>query len=351
MHIVRRFSRVAAGAALALALLLLFGVALVQALGWYRFVPVLSASMSPYIDTGDVAVLEPVDATDLAVGDVIAFEAPIGDRQLMLHRVSEIVERSPNLRIRTQGDANATEDPWTASIDDAVVWTATGEIPALGRPVVAAHRIGTTTILMMGVVSLLALLLLRGLWQPRPPDDTGIPAAAPQPGRPTESIVTLSIVAAVIVVGVGLLVTRPVRAAFTASAAEEQRVTYASTPPRDPLPPPTDLVASIVCDVAGTPTGVRLRWSSPATPADRITVERSSTPLAGESEPFVVIGAVGPVDQTFTDDFASVDPPPTNPLDLRYRVRSESTTGATSAYSNVATTGLCEGVLAPTDRP
>lgn len=340
MTIARKISRSLAGAVLLAALVTLVLVAVVQAMGWYRFVPVLSGSMSPYIDTGDVAVLEPLSAEDLEVGDVIAFNAPVGDRQLMLHRVSEVVSPAPDLQIRTRGDANSSNDPWVASIADGSLWHATGEIPLLGRPVVAANEIGAMGLLLMAGVVLLAVAIVRGLWTPV---EAGPSEADPHDheGQSAESVVAIAVVTAVIVAGVGLLVARPARAEFTASASDEQRVTFVSATPSSPVDAPTDLEARLVCDVLGTPTGVQLQWVDPTTAFERITIERSDTPLLGAPEPFVQIGTVPPSVAVFLDDFATLDPPPSNPFDLRYRVRAEAGSGVVSEYSNVATTTLC----------
>lgn len=357
MQLERRIPRIITGVALIGALLVLLAVTLVQSLGWYRFVPVLSGSMSPYIETGDLAVLQPVDATDLTVGDVIAFEAPIGDQQLMLHRVSEIVSAAPELRIRTQGDANSSDDPWTASVSDDILWRATDKIPSLGQPVVFAHRVGAPTVIMLGGGLILFALVMRRLWVIEPDDEDeheAHPAAAEERrshvavGQPAESIVAMMVVAAVVIAGIGLILARPARATFTAAAGDEQRVTFRSAATPDSLSPPTALVAQIICDIQGAPTGVELRWTQPDTPADFIGVERSSTPLIGSPEPFVELAQLRAKDETFTDDFATVDPPPSNPLDVRYRVRSGSKDGRFSAYSNIASVEPCIPTISTT---
>lgn len=351
----RRIPRVLTGAALIAALGLLFAVATLQALGWYRFVPVLSGSMAPSIETGDLAILQPVAAVDLAVGDVIAFEAPTGDQRLMLHRVSEIVSPAPALRIRTQGDANPVDDPWTASVTDDVLWRSTGRIASIGQPVVFAHRVGAPTISLMGGALILFGLVMRRLWVLEPDrfdDEPGPPPGADPdargatgPAQPAESIVALLVVAAVVVAGVGLILARPARATFTADATEEQRVTYRSVD-AEQLPPPTDLTAKVICDLTGAPTGVQLAWTQPVRPVDFIVVERSSTPLLGIPEPFTELARVRGTLEQFTDDFATVDPPPSNPLDVRYRVRAGSSDGRLSAYSNVAPVEPCVPVRA-----
>nr|WP_317281979.1 signal peptidase I [uncultured Sellimonas sp.] len=66
---------------------------------------VLSGSMEPDIQTGDLVYLKDAGAEKLKPGDVIAFE--IQKENLILHRIKKIC---PDGKIITQGDANETED-------------------------------------------------------------------------------------------------------------------------------------------------------------------------------------------------------------------------------------------------
>lgn len=354
MNIERRLPRMVAGAVLACALVVLVLVALVQALGWYRFLPVLSGSMSPFIETGDIAVLQPVEAEELAVGDVVAFEAPTGDRQLMLHRVSEIVSPYPDLRIRTRGDANSTDDPWTVGVADETLWRATDRIPTVGQPVVFASQVGARTVVFMAAAAICLILAIRRLRDlegeeldeeehlvVRTDDGRLVVVRPPVRRHPVESIGTLIVVGAVAVAALGLIVARPARATFTASTEEEQRISFTAASIPDALAAPTALQARIVCDLTGAPTGVDLTWVAPTPPSDSIRIERSSTSLLGDVEPFIELAAVGGNVTQFQDDFATVDPPPSNPLSVQYRVVSVANDGRRSAYSNVATPDVC----------
>jgi signal peptidase I len=73
--------------------------------------PVLSGSMRPGIQPGDLAVTAQVPVTSVERGDVIAFYPP--DQEVaVLHRVVSVVRREDGIRIVTQGDANDLPDPW-----------------------------------------------------------------------------------------------------------------------------------------------------------------------------------------------------------------------------------------------
>lgn len=69
--------------------------------------PVLSGSMRPHIQPGDLAVIRPTPVGDLIAGDVVAYLPP-GQATPVLHRVIDITREG----FVTQGDANTTADPW-----------------------------------------------------------------------------------------------------------------------------------------------------------------------------------------------------------------------------------------------
>jgi signal peptidase len=77
---------------------------------------VLSGSMQPSIDPGDVVVtkpFEPMNATDLNVGDVITFLPYPNDPTLVTHRiVGKSFDKQGNISFVTQGDDNDSVDPW-----------------------------------------------------------------------------------------------------------------------------------------------------------------------------------------------------------------------------------------------
>ncbi|MGI6582777.1 MAG: signal peptidase I [bacterium] len=70
---------------------------------------VLSGSMSPAFETGSLVVVRPVEAEDIAVGDIITFREPGEETKLTTHRVVEI-EKQGGLHFITKGDANGVVD-------------------------------------------------------------------------------------------------------------------------------------------------------------------------------------------------------------------------------------------------
>lgn len=78
--------------------------------GWYPMI-VLTDSMSPVFNSGDLVIGHSEAAEDVKVDDVISFFDPDGSgTSVVTHRVIEIVNEDGELFFRTKGDANNTED-------------------------------------------------------------------------------------------------------------------------------------------------------------------------------------------------------------------------------------------------
>jgi len=72
---------------------------------------VLTDSMQPEIDSGDLIICRTVDPGDVKLKDVISFFDPAGNgTSIVTHRVIEIIEEDGELKFRTKGDNNNTED-------------------------------------------------------------------------------------------------------------------------------------------------------------------------------------------------------------------------------------------------
>ncbi len=72
---------------------------------------VLTDSMLPEIESGDLIVCKTAEAEDIKVNDVISFFDPAGNgTSIVTHRVIEIVKEDGKILFRTRGDNNNTED-------------------------------------------------------------------------------------------------------------------------------------------------------------------------------------------------------------------------------------------------
>ena len=65
--------------------------------------------MMPYVEPGDVLVGVPTPAADLKVGDIIVLRN-VQSQVSYAHRIVEIRNLSPMLRMTTKGDANPTPE-------------------------------------------------------------------------------------------------------------------------------------------------------------------------------------------------------------------------------------------------
>ncbi len=172
-HIVARaypwFTRVVAGVAAALFLLLAVGP---HVLG-YRTMTMLTGSMAPQINSGDVVVSTPVATRDLHTGMVISYHIPIDDHRVVTHRIVS-VERGTdgNVTVQTKGDANKTVDPWKATLNGDTVFQVRAVIPELGYAIEALRTPTVRTVLVYAAPALLAGWLLLGIWRPRKDEET-----------------------------------------------------------------------------------------------------------------------------------------------------------------------------------
>ena len=83
----------------------------VPKLGGYCPLIVLTGSMEPEINSGDLIICRQIAGGEVAVGDIIAFFDPDSTGTAVLtHRVVEIIENDGVLAFRTKGDANNAED-------------------------------------------------------------------------------------------------------------------------------------------------------------------------------------------------------------------------------------------------
>ncbi|MEM4607631.1 MAG: signal peptidase I [Zestosphaera sp.] len=95
----------------------------------YRALVVVSGSMSPALNVGDVAVINTrVSPSDVVEGDVIAFYL---SRDLIIHRVVRVLNTSSGIKYLTKGDANENPDPFRVS-QSALLGKYVFKIPLVG---------------------------------------------------------------------------------------------------------------------------------------------------------------------------------------------------------------------------
>lgn len=148
------------GAVVALCVLLLTSA-------YFRVVPmvVVSGSMRPNLEIGDVVLVNANKPMEISEGDVVAFRL---ENVVITHRVVEIVEGG----FRTKGDGNREPDPFVVT-DDMVVGKAVATIPRVGLLAIFAQQginalSRSTSLLAILVFSTVTLvvtaLFLGGKW-------------------------------------------------------------------------------------------------------------------------------------------------------------------------------------------
>ncbi|QSG11735.1 Signal peptidase I [Halapricum desulfuricans] len=106
---IRRIGRVL-GALLLLAVVLPFVIyAVPQIAGANSSYVVLSGSMQPVMDPGDVVVVESVPASEIEKGDIVTFHRE-GQANPTTHRVIEVVQQGGDVAFRTKGDNSESAD-------------------------------------------------------------------------------------------------------------------------------------------------------------------------------------------------------------------------------------------------
>jgi signal peptidase len=117
---------------------------------------VLTDSMYPVIESGDLIICNTADADEIRVNDVISFYDPMGNgTSVVTHRVMEIVNEDGEISFRTKGDNNNAEDQVLVPAQSLIGIYQT-RIPKVGH---VAMFMQTTTGLIVCVVLPIVLLV------------------------------------------------------------------------------------------------------------------------------------------------------------------------------------------------
>ncbi len=171
----RHLSRIAgwtAGLIAGLAVLLVLAYGGLIGAG-YRPVAVYSGSMVPTLGVGSLAVVKPVAASSVRVGDVITFNDPFVHNRRVTHRVIRIAVKQDGTRAYwTKGDANPSRDPWTIALPNQV-GRLSFDVPYAGYALVyAGTREVRMVLILFSVATMLAVLLL-SIWREPKPSASG----------------------------------------------------------------------------------------------------------------------------------------------------------------------------------
>lgn len=117
---------------------------------------VLTDSMYPEIESGDLIICHTAQPEEIQVDDVISFYDPMGNgTSVVTHRVLEVMEENGEISFRTKGDNNNTEDQVPVPAKN-LIGTYQKRIPKVGH---VAMFMQTTTGLIVCVVCPIVLLV------------------------------------------------------------------------------------------------------------------------------------------------------------------------------------------------
>ncbi len=128
----------------------------VPSIGSYFPLIVLTDSMYPEIQSGDLIICHTAEPEEIAVKDVIAFFDPAGSgTSVVTHRVEEVIREDGSLSWRTKGDANNVSDSVPVPAENLVgVYRA--RIPGVGNVVMFMQ---TTQGLILCVICPIVILV------------------------------------------------------------------------------------------------------------------------------------------------------------------------------------------------
>ncbi len=135
------------------------GVWFAEQMGWIQPLIVVSGSMEPGIDTGDLLIDRPIATADVEPGDVLSLHSDMTGK-LVTHRVTEITPLDDGTwEVRMKGDANDQPDLETYIVGDSVISPAF-QISQGGKVVSKMMEPAVAMPILLALLALLGLSLL-----------------------------------------------------------------------------------------------------------------------------------------------------------------------------------------------
>jgi signal peptidase I len=152
---------------LGLAIVAFLGLAAGPHVFGYRTMTMLTSSMAPEIEAGDVTVVTPIAVSEITEGMVITYHIPVDDHRVVTHRVVS-VESGPagTVTVQTKGDANEAVDPWDAVLQGDTAYEVRAVLPEVGHVIQLLRHPAIAPVLLYGAPTLLVGWLLLSIWRP-----------------------------------------------------------------------------------------------------------------------------------------------------------------------------------------
>lgn len=146
-------------------------------LGW-QSMTVLTGSMRPLLQPGDVVVDRMIAPASARPGDIVTFHDPNRGGKLVTHRVRFISRRGAMVDVVTRGDANSVGERWSVPAAGRI-GRVEYRIPYLGY---LGQWVGTPLGRLLAIVLpalTLAIIELRAVWRSPPTPDPAEDPTAP----------------------------------------------------------------------------------------------------------------------------------------------------------------------------
>ncbi len=133
----------------------------------HRSYTVMSGSMRPAIDIGDIVVNRPIRPRDAHIGDVVTFKDPTRDGHLITHRVVSLAARGPDVAVVTRGDANTGTEHWSVPAGGRIGRVII-DVPRAGFVMAWLHRPKALLLVIVLPALVLAAFEIRAIWRKEP---------------------------------------------------------------------------------------------------------------------------------------------------------------------------------------
>lgn len=153
--------RVLVDASLVLGVISTVALALAVTMFHVHFMRVVSPSMQPGIDVGDVVVLREQPTSALEEGQIIVLPVPDEGGVMYVHRLMGVRHDDGRTIVTTKGDANPAADPWELRIESSSVPQVVGRIPLPGVLAGMGGADATRFLLVLLVVVIAAPVVFR----------------------------------------------------------------------------------------------------------------------------------------------------------------------------------------------
>jgi signal peptidase I len=125
---------------------------------------VLSGSMTPALDTGDMVVDSQIAPIDARPGDIVTFKDPQRAGRMVTHRLRSVSVTEGTAHMVTKGDANDTTETWTVPASGRIGRVAY-RLPMLGYALSVTHGRNGKLLFIVLPALLFGVLELARIWR------------------------------------------------------------------------------------------------------------------------------------------------------------------------------------------